>query len=391
MARHQGTICLDGRNLALEQGTGVSTYACGLAGGLRATGREAGVLLDGKPRRTKAGRWMRAAWPWASRAVPAAVPPPGFAQAWLAPDVFRLAQVYFDIHGKLLTVRSGAPPGLMHWTYPLPLAFWGVPNVYTVHDLIPMCRPDLTDTDRARFVRIVRAVVRRADHIVTVSEASRRDIVDLLGMQEERVTNTYQSVTLPPGLDDAPPPRITGHFLYCGSIEPRKNVARLIAAYRASGAAAPLILAGPDGWRAAGELATDIRPFTGEVALTTGVWRAPWLPRVALLDLLRGARALIFPSLAEGFGLPIAEAMTLGVPVMTSAGGATEEIAGDAALLVDPLDTRAMAAAIAALDLDTALCAGLAAAGRRRSGIFSPAACLGRLTAIYDRLGVARA
>ncbi len=399
--RDAAAVCLDGRNLALSQGTGVSNYALALAAGLRETGRAAEVLLDGSagvsPRSGQVRRWLRAAWPAAYEAASLDIPPTGFARAWLARDVFRLAQVHFDIHGKLLAIRSRRPPTLMHWTYPLPMVFQGVPNVYTIHDLIPMRAPHLTDIDGPRFARIVRAVARRADHVVTVSEASRRDIMATLGLPGEQVTNTYQPANLPPGLREAPAPDLQGHFLFCGAIEPRKNLSRLIAAYRASAAAAPLILAGPDGWRAAEELVAggaEIRPLAAMAKngpKTGGVWRAPWLPRRALLDLLRGARALLFPSLAEGFGLPIVEAMVLGVPVLTSAGGATEEVAGDAALLVDPLDTRMMAAAIAALDRDPGLCERLAAAGIRRSALFSPAACLSRLAAIYDTLGVARA
>jgi len=326
--------------------------------------------------------------------------------------VFRLAQVHFDLHGRLLGVRSRQVPGLMHWTYPLPAVFKGAANVYTVHDLIPLRKPTLTDIDSARFARIIRQVVRQADHIVTVSETSRRDIRTLLGVPAAQVTNTYQPVGLPDGLRQAPPPARRGHFLFCGTIEPRKNLGRLIAAHHASGAEAPLILVGPDGWRAQEELAAggvEVRTLEalaeaspggasprggtspGGVAGRGGVWRASWLPRAALLDLLRGARALLFPSLAEGFGLPIAEAMTLGVPVLTALGGATGEIAGEAAMLVDPLDTAAMADAIAALDRDAALCQRLAAAGLQRAALFSADACLGRLAAVYATIGAARA
>lgn len=392
----RAVVCLDGRNLALRDGTGVTTYALTMAAELYRTGRVAAVLLDGPDGAGRSGRlcrWLRACWPAACLAKRLETPPAGFARALIAPDAYRLAQVHFDIYRNLLTVTSRRRPGLMHWTYPLPLAFRGVPNVYTIHDLIPLRRPDLTDIGSARFARIVRRIAQRADHIVTVSEASRRDIMTLLGLPEERVTNTYQPVSLRFDLGNAQAPPMRGHFLFCGTIEPRKNLARLIQAYCASGAAAPLVLAGPDGWRGAQTLAAggvEIRPLA---ALTGkgGVWRAPWLPRPALIDLLRGARALLFPSLAEGFGLPIAEAMTLGVPVLTSLGGATEEIAGGAALLIDPLDVQAMAGAIATLDRDTALCDRLASAGRRRSGMFSPTACFGRLGAIYDKLGVARA
>jgi glycosyltransferase involved in cell wall biosynthesis len=402
---HPAAVCLDSRNLALRNGTGVTNYALTLAKGLPQTGRVPEVLLDATEntasRSGRPTRWLRAAWFGPRRAHEQATPPAGFVRSLLAPDAFRLAQVHFDIHGKLLAITGRRPPALMHWTYPLPLAFHGVPNVYTIHDLIPLRRPDLTDIDARRFARIVRQVAQRAAHIVTVSEASRCDIITLLGLPEDRVTNTYQPVNWPLGPLTAPEeaPARQGHFLFCGSIEPRKNLARLIQAYQASGALSPLILAGPDGWRTAEALAgAEIRPLaaytgphTGRGGATGGIWRAPWLPRSALIDLFRGARALLLPSLAEGFGLPIVEAMTIGVPVLTSAGGATGEIAGDAALLIDPLDVRGMAEAMAALDRDTSLCVRLSAAGTARSALFSPAACFNRLAAIYDTLGVARA
>ena len=101
---------------------------------------------------------------------------------------------------------------------------------------------------------------------------------------------------------------------------------------------------------------------------------------------IAGARALLFPSLAEGFGLPIAEAMALGTPVMTSTGGATEEVARSAALLVDPLSLDAMARAIARLDNDAALRTSLAAAGRERARDFSLESFAERLQALHEGL-----
>ncbi len=380
-------VCLDGRNQSLPQGTGVATYAQTLAGTLRALGRGPAILLD----RPAPWRSLRAAIPLAKPARPAAAPP-GFSQAWAANDVFRTAQVFFTLQGRLLPLRAAGPPPLMHWTYPLPMVFRGIPNITTVHDLIPLTHPALTPIDATRFRRIITAVARHAAHIVTVSDHARQDIIRLLGLPPDRVTTTYQPV-LPPEQAAAPPAR-TGHFLFCGTIEPRKNIARLLAAHAASGTAVPLILAGPDGWRAAGELAGHTVRALHEAPpgmLGAGIWRAPYLPRPALLDLIRGARALLFPTLAEGFGLPVAEAMALGVPVLTAAGGAAAEIAGGAALLVDPLDIRDMAAGIAALAADTALCGRLAAAGTRRAAAFTQAACMARLDAVYRRIETAGA
>lgn len=378
-----GRVCLDGRSLGLAQGTGVASYAARLAADLPGAGWTVDVLLPGTEDGGRAGRRLRAAWPGASHAAPTP-PPKGFDRAWLAPDVFRRAQVFFDIHHRPLPIAAAAPPALMHWTYPLPMRMRGARNVYTVYDLIPLLRPDLTPIEGRRFGRILRHVTEDAAHIVTISETARADIQRLLGVPPDRVTNTFVPVDVSGA---AAPGPVRGHFLFCGSIEPRKNVARLLRAHAASGTTTPLVLAGPDGWRAAEELAAGgvaVRPLAAmQPQPAGGVWRAPWLPRPALLALMRDARAVLFPSLAEGFGLPIAEAMALRVPVMTSGGGATEEIAGGAALLVDPLDTGDMARAITALDGDADLRGRLITAGTIRAGLFAPATCMGRLTAVY--------
>jgi glycosyltransferase involved in cell wall biosynthesis len=116
----------------------------------------------------------------------------------------------------------------------------------------------------------------------------------------------------------------------------------------------------------------------------------PFLPIGQLITLIRGARAVLFPSLFEGFGLPVLEAMTLGTPVMTSNATSLPEIAGDAALQVDPLDISAMAAAIRQLDNDEDLLAELSARGLRRAREFSMAKYQVRVRDLYTRLlGVA--
>ncbi len=158
-------------------------------------------------------------------------------------------------------------------------------------------------------------------------------------------------------------------------MEPRKNLLRLAQAHAAAGVAAPLVIAGPDGWQG--------REISARLARHPGVVRLPWLPRPLLLALMAGAAGLLMPSLAEGFGLPVAEAMALGAPVMTSRDGALAEIAGEAAMLVDPLDILAMAGAIAALAGDATLRGRLAAAGRRRAETFTKAAHGRRLAEVY--------
>jgi glycosyltransferase involved in cell wall biosynthesis len=266
----------------------------------------------------------------------------------------------------------------------------GSRNIYCVHDLVPLLHPGLTAIDQGRMGRLLGRLRHEASHIVTVSEQSRQDILATLGWPADRVTNTYQAVFLPKVPEAQVAERFglvrDGYFMHVGTIEPRKNIARLIEAYRASGLSVPLVLAGPDGWGAPGELAAA-RDMLVERPRASGlpcVVRIPWINRDVLVGLMREARAVVAVSLAEGFGLPIAEAMEIGVPVLTTESGACAEVAGGAALMVDPYDPRAIAAALRALDHDAVLRDQLRAKGHVRASLFTPAAYAGRLKRLYS-------
>lgn len=367
------TVCVDARGLLARHGTGVATYAAGLAQALAHAGIPVERLAESAPAPSRLHRWLAALPPGAR---PAPLTAPGLRTG---ADPFRTAQVFFDLHRKFMPLHDTSPPGLMHWTYPVPLRFTGVPNIYTVHDVIPLQHPDLSPIPPARLRRLLRGIGRWAAHIVTVSEASRTALLAETNWPPARVTSTGQSVSVTSA--DLSAPAALGlqpgaYFLCAGTIEPRKNIARLVAAHAASGISAPLVLAGPDGWHAAAELQ----------GAGPKVRRVPWLPRPALLGLLAGARAVLMPSLAEGFGLPIAEAMALGVPTLASEDQALAEVAGGAALLTDAGNTAALTAAIQALDSDAALRASLAARGLRRAEAFTPAAHAARLLAVYGRV-----
>jgi glycosyltransferase involved in cell wall biosynthesis len=285
----------------------------------------------------------------------------------------------------------------MHWMQVHPLRLAGTRNIYTVHDLIPLRLPWSTLEPKRAWLRTVREIARTADHIVTVSEHSRRDIISLLGVDPARVTNTYQPVfPPPPGLDPAMSlarlrgahglePR--GYFLFVSTVEPRKNLARLLDAFLASGSTTPVVIVGNRGFGAKREL----RLLTEADGTRGAGGRIRHLGYVSRLDvdvLLRHAKALLFPSLYEGFGLPVIEAMRAGTAVLTSNTSSLPEIAGDAALLVDPADTRALAEGLRALDADAELRARLQAAGPARAALFSPGRYAARLAALHARLGV---
>lgn len=381
-----GPVWLDSRNIGLNNGTGVTRYTQDLATCLGDLGIHT-VFVDGRVKGQKPSflrkfdkvdRLIRSLWP--RRHVQVGRDADGHESA-SCPDLYRRAHVRYKTFGQLTSVVTDTPPAVMHWTYPLPMVMQGCLNVVTVHDLVPILNPGLTGIDPVRFARLLRRLFMRVDVIVTVSETVRQQMIDILGISPQRVVNLYQMVDIDiPAVMESPRIIPPGSLIHIGRVESRKNIERLIAAYVRSGSARPLVLVGPDG---------DDRP---DLSLPQGpgqLIRMAWSERPSLLRGLAEAHALVFPSLAEGFGLPIVEAMLLGTPVMTSRGGATEEIAGGAALLVDPFDVDDIARAIMALDherKDEGLCRDLVARGHARAGFFSRAAYIARLKAFYEGL-----
>lgn len=364
-------ICIDGRMLG-EGGTGVSTYARSLTRAVTALTAHP-LVLHATPG-SLAMRALRARLP-GPHAIRRATAASG--TILTARDVFRIAHVHFGRRRRLYRLRGDRPAGIMHWSYPVPIVMEGWTNIYTVHDTIPIDRPDLSPIDPHHHRAVLAAVAERADRIVTVSADARAAIIRHLDCAPGFVADAGQAVDV----SDAAPAVAPGgsaapYLLFVGSIDPRKNLSAILAAYRLSGLALPLLIAGPDGWHAA--------PILADIAATPGVRRLPYQARGAMLGLMRGARALVFPTLAEGFGLPVIEAMALGTPVLTSDRGALAEVAGDAALTVDPTDIAALARALSRIATDAALSARLIARGRARAAEFSPARFADRLAAIYN-------
>jgi glycosyltransferase involved in cell wall biosynthesis len=435
-------IAIDGYNLALDQGTGVATYARNLSFRLGAMGAGVDVLYGTRaspslntlireiaffdarvgtpPRWLQTLRRTRRALLAPFGEFASRVPMTGnvirttyesrlphFDDIWNVQDLFQVALTHFDLFRMRLRVRMPQRPQLMHWTYPLPVQVVGAKNIYCLHDLVPLRLPYATLDNKRRYFRLCRHLAQKADHIVTVSEASKRDIVSLLGVPEERVTNTYQSVEIPRKYAQKPEDEARaevagsfgltwkGYFLFFGAIEPKKNVGRLIEAYLASGSDLPLVILGKRAWQSEEELRLlyddHIRYVVqeGSTLLTRRkIILLDYAPFRLLVSVIRGAKAVLFPSLYEGFGLPALEAMKLGTPVLTSNTSSLPEVVGDAALTVDPYDTRDLAEGIRALDRNEELRAHLAAAGPRRAALFSPEAYERRLSDVYARLGV---
>jgi glycosyltransferase involved in cell wall biosynthesis len=249
------------------------------------------------------------------------------------PGTTRLARMWRDTAYYLASLPRQARRercDVLHCpTYRAPIRS-SVPVVVTVHDLALFRHPELFNRwSRLYGPLVVPRAVRAARRVIAVSAFTAAELHEILRIPMEKIAVIPNAVD---PLFAAPGPAAEGDYLLAvGTLEPRKNLPRIAEAARLAGL--PLRIVGGPGW--------------GAVPLPAGAELVGAVTAEELAPLYRGARALIYASLYEGFGIPIVEAMAAGTPVVTSTGGATEETAGGAAVLVDPLDVASIAAGIA--------------------------------------------
>jgi glycosyltransferase involved in cell wall biosynthesis len=247
----------------------------------------------------------------------------------------------------------------------------------TLHDLTVWRMPQFhTPANIVADKRFGEVILRHAAGVIAVSEATRRDAVEVLGLAPERITVIHSGVAEP--YFTAPPRRRSKPYvLFVGTIEPRKNLDRLLDAWDALPRDVrqeyELVLAGPSGWG-------QVRPGT--------YTHLGYVPEVELPSLTAGATAFCYPSLYEGFGFPVAQAMAAGVPVITSNVSSLPEVAGDGAVYVDPLSTAELTTALTSVLTSPSLREQLGRAGRdRASRLFRWDLCARRSAEFFRSLG----
>jgi len=260
------------------------------------------------------------------------------------------------------------------------------PLVVTVHDVAFLYdREHFTPRGNAFFRRALAHTRSSAQAVIVPSQVTADDCIEA-GIEAARIVVIPHGshVTVPTPADLAAWREKTGvsreYVMWCGTVEPRKNLPTLLAAFALIAADQPdldLVLVGPQGWGRLPELPSNLPPERVHVL--------GHLSRRDLDAAYAGARAFCFPSIREGFGLPVLEAMKHGTPVVTSRGTACAEVAGDAALLVDPLDAVAMAQALREATGDAGR--DLRRLGLERSAVFSWEAAAAATAEVYRSLG----
>lgn len=280
-----------------------------------------------------------------------------------------------------LLARPALPPSLQRVDVihaplhaAIPPAARGQKLVVTVHDLAFEYFPAMFPrTWRILFRLGVRAAVARAHAIVTPSRNTAEDLLSRTKVDPARLHVVPLAVSVLDGPADPEPTlsrlKIRGPYvLFVGTLEPRKNLVRLIRAYRrvaATGVPHALVLAGPLGWRHDALLREIALSGPGDIVMTGA------LSEEDLDAVYRAADAFVYPSVYEGFGLPVLEAMARGIPTVSSNASSVPEVAGDATLGINPRSVREIATAIERLLTDVDLAERLAERGRRRAERFT--------------------
>lgn len=324
-------------------------------------------------------------------------PPPGPEFSWRATPMTprNLARIWHRARIPLPAEVFTGPVSLFHATdFVLPPTLPRTRTLLTVHDLSFVRVPESAEPRlKAYLDRVVPRSARRADHILADSEATRHDLIELYNLPAEKITTLLSGVDAhfrPVDIQASQQMRAKyalgtwDYVLSVGTVQPRKNYARLITALsilRGRGLDLHLVIAGGRGW-----LEDPIHDAVRSADLQPFVHFIGFADDADLPALYSSAAAFAFPSLYEGFGLPVLESMACATPVVTSNVSSLPEVAGDAALTVNPLDVDAIADAIERVLTDSDLRRELVSRGQERAAAFTWDVAAQQLQAVYQML-----
>jgi glycosyltransferase involved in cell wall biosynthesis len=286
---------------------------------------------------------------------------------------------------------------IFHCTHLSPLTIANIPQVTTIHDIVPLIRPELVSNQLVLvFAELLKANIRNSTKIISVSQATKDDLVRYCQVPAEKITVIYEAAReefKPVNAELARPilskiglvnDKIsTPYFIFVGNIEPKKNVKRLLLAFQQFSMhdrhGCKLVIVGSQAWGF-----DDVKELMQQGIASKVLIHPGYLPTNELPALLSHAQALIFPSLIEGFGLPILEAMACGCPVITSDIPCIREITGNAAIRVNPLSIDEISQAITTVANDASLRGKLSHLGLLQNELFSWKRCAKETLVVYQ-------
>ncbi len=314
-------------------------------------------------------------------------------------DMHINSKILFSICKKFVSIRKTKNHiDIYHKPFQVPCYFKYAKNITTIHDIIPLKIPYATTVDIKKFYELTNHTIKKSDKIITVSESSKKDIIEYFNVKdEEKISVVYQSSYIDEKYINKETKDIQSfirnvygmsykkYIIFYGAIEPKKNVHRIISAALKSKSDYPLVIVGKNGW-----LFDDVSQLVKHVRKTPSgkekILRIPFLPFEHLTMLISGAAACVFPSIYEGCGLPVIESMQLGCPVITSNVSSLPEIGGDAVHYVDPYSVDEIANGIDAVCGNEEYRLALEEKGRIRAKMFSLDHYAQKLSKIYTEV-----
>jgi glycosyltransferase involved in cell wall biosynthesis len=321
------------------------------------------------------------------------VPGPNFAWCTTGLTERWLARLWYRLRLPLPIETWTGPLDLFHATdFVLPPVKTGVCTLVTIHDLSFVREPDTVMPGMSGHLnRWVPYSVRRASHVIAVSEATRQDLIELYQTPPEKISvlhhgvgSEFRRVEEPEQLAAVRQKYKLGEqpfILSVGTIQPRKNYQRLIQAFAQIHSKVLLVIAGGQGWRQE-EIFNEVQ----KLGLENRIHFIGFVAETDLPALYSAAELFIYPSLYEGFGLPVLEAMACGTPVIASNQSSLPEVVGPAGLLVNPRDVTELAAAMSQLLEDLTLRRRLSQAGQIQAARFTWPTVATRLISLYEKL-----
>ncbi len=395
-------VLIDAYNLQISQGTGIRTYTNNLIKALNQGGVDISLLyglynqsdftrvLESSVNQSKfANTLNRLQTIWRLiNPSPLALPVENISTQMLtdfdhagenvkffnASKCYQTSFIKYKLFKKNSHIKLNQKIDIWHRTYPImPILIDGCAcNIVTIHDLIPLKLPNSTSYNTKWFYQAVGQTIQESQGIITDSECSKRDILELYDVDPSKVYVIYPAIS---NHKFKPTPDLLDYylqkyqlqqrkyFLSVGMIEPRKNLSRLIDAYLRIDTDFPLVIVGKKGplWQQELERIND----------HSKIKLLEYIDKIDLSYLYSGAYCLIFPSIYEGFGLPLLEAMGFGCPVIASHASCLPEVCGDAAIYINPYDVSSICSQIELLLGDINLREKLIIAGTKRVEFFS--------------------